>query len=144
MYCGLCVCVCVCVCVWVSKSVYCACKHVCVQLQRELEASHSEVSSLRKQLFSERASTNTLETMLVSTRNKDLHRQLGSQERAAEVHLLRDKLTAADTKASVLHTTHRTHSQHTANYTLGNHCFRYLWTYKTHKILATHNSRHIS
>ncbi|XP_031414283.1 testis-specific gene 10 protein isoform X1 [Clupea harengus] len=69
-------------------------------LQRELEASHSEVTSLRKQLFSERASTNTLETMLVSTRNKDLHRQLGSQERAAEVHLLRDKLTAADTKAS--------------------------------------------
>ncbi|XP_041935874.1 testis-specific gene 10 protein isoform X1 [Alosa sapidissima] len=75
-------------------------------LQRDLDASQSELSSLRKQLSSERTSTRTLEAVLSTTRDKDLQRQLSSEERSVEVQLLRDKLTKADTKASVLHTAH--------------------------------------
>ncbi|XP_046887445.1 testis-specific gene 10 protein [Hypomesus transpacificus] len=82
-------------------------RELCVKLdaskesvQRELEACSSEVETLRKQLASERLSVKSLEAMLVSSREKELHRQLSSQEKHSQVHLLRDKLTVADSRAS--------------------------------------------
>ncbi|XP_030634826.1 testis-specific gene 10 protein [Chanos chanos] len=82
-------------------------RELCVKLdaskeavQRELDSCHSEVEMLRKQLTSERLSMKSLESLLVSTREKELQRQLSQQERDAEIQLLRDKLTVADSKAS--------------------------------------------
>ncbi|XP_063067682.1 testis-specific gene 10 protein isoform X2 [Engraulis encrasicolus] len=69
-------------------------------LERELEASQSELGVLRKQLHGERASARTLEAMLVSTRDKDQQREAISHERTAELHKLRDQLSAADNKAT--------------------------------------------
>ncbi|KAL7845731.1 hypothetical protein AOLI_G00239230 [Acnodon oligacanthus] len=69
-------------------------------LQQELEECRSELELLRKQLVSERASARSLEAMLISTREKEMQRQLSSQERLTEIQLLRDKLTVADSKAS--------------------------------------------
>ncbi|KAF4075154.1 hypothetical protein AMELA_G00231270 [Ameiurus melas] len=68
-------------------------RNLCVKLdagretvQQELESCRSELELLRKQLAVER--------------EKELHRQLSSQERLVEIQLLRDKLTVADSKAS--------------------------------------------
>ncbi|XP_026787947.3 testis-specific gene 10 protein [Pangasianodon hypophthalmus] len=68
-------------------------RDLCVKLdsgkeavQQELESCRSELELLRKQLAKER--------------EKELHRQLSSQERLVEIQLLRDKLTVADSKAS--------------------------------------------
>ncbi|XP_053471952.1 testis-specific gene 10 protein isoform X2 [Ictalurus furcatus] len=68
-------------------------RDLCVKLdagretvQQELESCRSELELLRKQLAVER--------------EKELHRQLSSQERLVEIQLLRDKLTVADSKAS--------------------------------------------
>ncbi|KAF5905452.1 interleukin-1 receptor type 1-like, partial [Clarias magur] len=55
-------------------------------VQQELESCRSELELLRKQLALER--------------EKDLNRQLSSQERLVEIQLLRDKLAVADSKAS--------------------------------------------
>uniref|UniRef100_A0A8C7PK14 Testis specific, 10 n=1 Tax=Oncorhynchus mykiss TaxID=8022 RepID=A0A8C7PK14_ONCMY len=75
-------------------------RELCVKLDASKEAVQCELELLRKQLSSERLSMKSLESMLVSTREKELHRQLSSQERHTEIQLLRDKLTAADSKAS--------------------------------------------
>ncbi|XP_062866499.1 testis-specific gene 10 protein [Trichomycterus rosablanca] len=68
-------------------------RELCVKLdagkkavQQELESSRSELELLRKQLGRDR--------------EKELNRQLSSQERLAEIQLLREKLTVADSKAS--------------------------------------------
>ncbi|KAJ8350318.1 hypothetical protein SKAU_G00254480 [Synaphobranchus kaupii] len=82
-------------------------RELCVKLDsskevvlRELDVCRSEVELLRKQLASERLSMKSLESMLQSTREKELHSTLSSQEQHAEIQLLRDKLTVADSKAS--------------------------------------------
>ncbi|XP_035248680.1 testis-specific gene 10 protein isoform X3 [Anguilla anguilla] len=82
-------------------------RELCVKLDsskevvlRELDVCRSEVELLRKQLTSERLSMKSLESMLQSTREKELHSALSSQEQHAEIQLLRDKLTVADSKAS--------------------------------------------
>uniref|UniRef100_A0A674EIX2 Testis specific, 10 n=1 Tax=Salmo trutta TaxID=8032 RepID=A0A674EIX2_SALTR len=75
-------------------------RELCVKLDASKEALQCELELLRKQLSSERLSMKSLESVLVSTREKELHRQLSSQERHTEIQLLRDKLTAADSKAS--------------------------------------------
>uniref|UniRef100_A0A673YHY7 Testis specific, 10 n=1 Tax=Salmo trutta TaxID=8032 RepID=A0A673YHY7_SALTR len=75
-------------------------RELCVKLDASKEAVQCELELLRKQLSSERLSMKSLESVLVSTREKELHRQLSSQERHTEIQLLRDKLTAADSKAS--------------------------------------------
>uniref|UniRef100_A0A8C7MCX1 Testis specific, 10 n=1 Tax=Oncorhynchus kisutch TaxID=8019 RepID=A0A8C7MCX1_ONCKI len=83
-------------------------RELCVKLdaskealvERMLRVCNCELELLRKQLSSERLSMKSLESMLVSTREKELHRQLSSQERHTEIQLLRDKLTASDSKAS--------------------------------------------
>ncbi|KAL1022257.1 hypothetical protein UPYG_G00024310 [Umbra pygmaea] len=69
-------------------------------LQRELDTCHSEVKLLRKQLSSELLNTKSLETMLVSTREKELHTHRRSQDRDTENQMLRDKLSVADSMAS--------------------------------------------
>ncbi|XP_048052233.1 testis-specific gene 10 protein [Megalobrama amblycephala] len=82
-------------------------RELCVKLdagkeavQRELESCRSEVELLQKQLTSERLSVQTLESLLVSSREKELQRQLTSQERQTEIQFLKDKLSMADSKVS--------------------------------------------
>ncbi|KAJ8253472.1 hypothetical protein GJAV_G00213330 [Gymnothorax javanicus] len=65
---------------------------------RELDACRSEAELLRKQLANERLSMKSLESMLQSTREKELQSALSTQEQHAEIQLLRDKLTAADSR----------------------------------------------
>ncbi|KAL0203087.1 hypothetical protein M9458_001105, partial [Cirrhinus mrigala] len=62
-----------------------------IQVQRELESCRSETELLQKQLTSERL-------LLVSSREKELQRQLTSQERQTEIQILKDKLSMADSK----------------------------------------------
>lgn len=69
-----------------------------IQVQRELESCRSEVELLQKQLTSERLSVQTLESLLVSSREKELQRQLTSQERQTEIQILKDKLSMADSR----------------------------------------------
>lgn len=69
-----------------------------MQVQRELESCRSEVELLQKQLTSERLSVQTLESLLVSSREKELQRQLTSQERQTEIQILKDKLSMADSR----------------------------------------------
>ncbi|XP_046693596.1 testis-specific gene 10 protein isoform X1 [Silurus meridionalis] len=68
-------------------------RDLCVRLdagkevvQQELESCRTEMELLRKQLAIEQ--------------EKELHRQLSSQERLVEIQLLRDKIAVADSKAS--------------------------------------------
>lgn len=68
------------------------------QVQRELESSRSEAELLQKQLTGERLSVQTLESLLVSSREKGLQRQLTSQERQTDIQILKDKLSMADSK----------------------------------------------
>ncbi|KAJ8410006.1 hypothetical protein AAFF_G00210470 [Aldrovandia affinis] len=82
-------------------------RELCIKLDsskevvlRELDVCRSEVELLKKQLSSVRLSMKSMESMLQSTREKELHSQLSSQERHAEIQLLRDKLTMADTKTT--------------------------------------------
>ncbi|XP_073698659.1 testis-specific gene 10 protein [Garra rufa] len=82
-------------------------RELCVKLdaskeavQRELESCRSEIEVLQKQLTSERLSVQTLENLLVSSREKELQRQLTSQERQTEIQILKDKLSMADSKVS--------------------------------------------
>lgn len=69
-----------------------------IQVQRELESCRSEIELLQKQLTSERLSLQTLESLLVSSREKELQKQLTSQERQTEIQILKDKLSMADSK----------------------------------------------
>ncbi|XP_052401852.1 testis-specific gene 10 protein isoform X1 [Carassius gibelio] len=82
-------------------------RELCVKLdvskeavQRELESCRSEIERLQKQLSGEHLSVQTLESLLVSSREKELHRQLTSQERQTEIQILKDKLSMADSKVS--------------------------------------------
>uniref|UniRef100_A0A9J8CTN4 Testis specific, 10 n=1 Tax=Cyprinus carpio carpio TaxID=630221 RepID=A0A9J8CTN4_CYPCA len=70
------------------------------KVQRELESCRSEIELLQKQLSGEHLSVQTLETLLVSSREKELQRQLTSQERQTEIQILKDKLSMADSKMS--------------------------------------------
>lgn len=69
-----------------------------IQVQRELESCRSEIELLQRQLSGERLSVQTLESLLVSSREKELQRQLTSQERQTEIQILKDKLSMADSK----------------------------------------------
>ncbi|KTF80481.1 hypothetical protein cypCar_00045281, partial [Cyprinus carpio] len=80
-------------------------RELCIKLdaskeavQSELESCRSEIELLQKQLASERLSVQTLENLLVSSRGKELQRQLTSQERQTEIQILKDKLSMADSK----------------------------------------------
>ncbi|CAM4475362.1 unnamed protein product [Leuciscus chuanchicus] len=82
-------------------------RELCVKLdagkenvQRELESSRSEAELLQKQLTGERLSVQTLESLLVSSREMGLQRQLTSQERQTDIQILKDKLSMADSKVS--------------------------------------------
>ncbi|XP_051559227.1 testis-specific gene 10 protein [Myxocyprinus asiaticus] len=82
-------------------------RELCIKLdarkeavQHELESCHSEVEQLQKQLASERLSVKSLESLLVSAREKELQRQLTSQERQTEIQIMKDRLSMADSKVS--------------------------------------------
>lgn len=84
--------------------------HTYTQVQHELESCQSVVALLQKQLASENLSVQSLESLLVSAREKELQRQLTSQERQAEVQILRDKLCMADSKVWVYRLDWKTHA----------------------------------
>ncbi|XP_051983067.1 testis-specific gene 10 protein [Xyrauchen texanus] len=69
-------------------------------VQHELESCHSEVEQLQKQLASERLSVKSLESLLMSAREKELQRQLTSRERQTEIQLMKDILSMDDNKVS--------------------------------------------
>ncbi|XP_035391028.1 testis-specific gene 10 protein [Electrophorus electricus] len=82
-------------------------RELCIKLdtsketvRQELEMWRSEAELVRDQLTSERAAARSLQGLLSDVREKELHRQLGSQEKLTEIQLLRDKLAVADSKAS--------------------------------------------
>ncbi|MFT7799873.1 testis-specific gene 10 protein isoform X1 [Arapaima gigas] len=82
-------------------------RQLCVKLDsskelvlQELDSTRSEVELLRKQLATERSSLRDLEAMLMSMSEKEHQQLLNSQERQAELQLLRDKLSKAENAVS--------------------------------------------
>lgn len=58
----------------------------------------SEVDLIKKQLASERLTVRKLETLLSSTREKELKTHMSASERESELKVLRDRLSLADSK----------------------------------------------
>ncbi|XP_078254547.1 centrosomal protein of 135 kDa isoform X2 [Rhinoraja longicauda] len=66
----------------------------------ELEDAKSENELLKKQLNSERVTIKNLETLLTSTREKELQCHLNKHEKESEIQFLGDKLSLAESKVS--------------------------------------------
>ncbi|XP_051865958.1 centrosomal protein of 135 kDa isoform X2 [Pristis pectinata] len=66
----------------------------------ELEDVKTENELLKKQLSSERVTIKNLETLLTSTREKELQCHLTKHEKESEIQLLGDKLSLAESKVS--------------------------------------------
>ncbi|XP_069780725.1 centrosomal protein of 135 kDa isoform X3 [Narcine bancroftii] len=78
-----------------------------VKLEREIQETLDELEDvktenelLKKQLSSERITIKNLETLLTSTREKELQCHLTKHEKESEIQLLGDKLSLAESKVS--------------------------------------------
>ena len=68
------------------------------QLQNILGDLKAESDLLKSQINSERTMVKNLEDLISNNREKEFHTQLSSQEREAEINLLKDRIGLSDQK----------------------------------------------